>query len=298
MIAVNLVSGGVDSYIMSQEHDGVNVYVNFGQRYANEEMAALDRLGVEYDVVNLSKPNASFGDIFIPARNLMLASMAVAMYDADVVRMAGLRDDNCIDKTEAEFKSMSEILSRQSGHKVTVMSPYWQKSKGEIVHLFQGDRKKLQDTFSCYKPVDGHQCGNCPACLRKAIALETNGVEAGYEVSKDVIGEYMGKIHTYDRDRVSRFFIYLKRHGMQVHAVDIDGVLCSEGGSYEDRKKISFDMPNDGVIVLYTARLECDREITERWLADNGVRYDALIMHKLPYTDMIDDNARRLECTE
>lgn len=298
MRAVNLVSGGVDSYIMSQEYAGTNVYVDFGQKYAAEEMAALDRLGVSYEAVSISKQGVGFGDIFIPARNLMLASVAVALFDADVVRMAGLRDDNCIDKTEAEFKAMSEILSRQSGHEVTVMSPYWKKSKGEIIHSFGGNRESLKDTFSCYEPVDGHQCGDCPACLRKAIALETNGIEVGYEVSDDVINEYMQKIHTYDQDRISRFFIYLKQRGIPVHAVDIDGVLCFEGGRYEDRKRREFDMPSDGVVVLYTARLECDRELTERWLANNGFKYDALIMHKLPYTDMVDDNARGLTCTE
>lgn len=42
-------------------------------------------------------------------------------------------------------------------------------------------------------------------------------------------------------------------------------------------------------IVLHTARWESDREKTARWMADNGVEYDELIMGKPSAEMYIDD---------
>lgn len=296
MKRVKLVSGGIDSYIMSQEYEGENVYIDFGQPYSEEERAALDRLGVDYETIVISKPGAAFGNIYIPDRNLALACIAEMYYGADEIYMAGLKDDNCADKTEAEFEIMSATVSRYAGKQARIISPYWSKTKGDIIAEFRGDKQKLTDTFSCYKPHDGKPCGDCPACLRRVIALETNGIDSGISLSDRIIDEYLRKIHTYDADRISRFFIYLKRRKKPVLAVDIDGILCEDKGGvyYSDREKINADLSEFSgcYIVLYTARLERDRKATEKWLNENNIKYDALIMNKLPYSLIIDDKAK------
>lgn len=295
MKIIKLVSGGVDSSIMAKSYEGKNVYVDFGQKYARFEKEALHRLGIEFDQIII---NSAFKDdkIYIPDRNLMMATLITTIYNPDVIMIAGLKDDRCIDKNEEAFNRMSSIISQFTDHPVKVISPYFNLTKGEIVYNFP-DKAILSNTFSCYNPSkNGKPCGNCPACLRKAVALETNGISCGFTVSEEIITEYLHKIHTYDPDRISRFLIYLKSR-KPVYAIDIDGVLCEDRGAYSDRKPIKTAIDAlrniDGYIMLYTARLEIDRLATEKWLSDNLVPYDLLIMNKIPYSAIVDDKSRK-----
>jgi uncharacterized HAD superfamily protein len=87
---------------------------------------------------------------------------------------------------------------------------------------------------------------------------------------------------------------------------DIDGVIASgtlseiysdeAGWAYEKCTPIKstisiiWELRQRGAcIILHTARLRADRDKTEKWLFDNGVSYDELVMGK-PYAHMyIDD---------
>ena len=293
MNVIKLVSGGIDSYIMSQQFEGKNVYIDFGQKYAEQEKTALDKLGVEYDVIKF-ECGFKNNDIYINNRNLCLASIVAMTYSPDKIYIAGLKDDNCIDKTEFEFKVMSDTISRYCTKSIAIESPYWHKTKADIIQEFK-EKEKLIDTFSCYNPKKDRACGDCPACLRRVIALETCGVNTGVELSDRIINEYISKIHNYDSDRMSRFFIYLSKR-KKITAIDIDGVLCEEKNvPYENRNAIkeNIEKINDtqGYKILYTARLEQDRKTTVDWLLKNNVKYDALIMNKLPYNKLIDDRS-------
>lgn len=89
-------------------------------------------------------------------------------------------------------------------------------------------------------------------------------------------------------------------------AVDIDGVLAEklDNGNYPEdymnkrplpmaRESLEYLKNKGHTIILFTARHEEDREITEQWLRDHGFVYDELIMGK-PYFDvLIDDRAIR-----
>jgi hypothetical protein len=91
-------------------------------------------------------------------------------------------------------------------------------------------------------------------------------------------------------------------------AVDIDGVIAGKlkNGKYpEDYPKKKplggsvfslKELKRQGhYIYLFTARFEEDREITEKWLKDNGFAglYEELIMDKPQYDILIDDRAIR-----
>lgn len=293
METVKLVSGGIDSYIMSQEYDGLNVYIDFGQKYADFEKHALDKLQVPYEIIDI-KSSFKETDIYIPNRNLTFASLITTIYNPHTIMIAGLKDDNCIDKNINAFENMSRILSDYTDHPVTVYSPYSFITKGQLIQNFK-DKEKLVHTFSCYNPnKNGTPCGNCPACLRKAVALDTNGIDCGFNLSETIINEYLSKIHQYDSDRISRFFFYLNKRA-PVHAFDMDGIICEERGPFNTRKPILQNIEKinqtNGYIIIYTARLESDRYITIKWLNEHNVHYDALIMNKLPYNTLIDDRA-------
>lgn len=84
----------------------------------------------------------------------------------------------------------------------------------------------------------------------------------------------------------------MHRDVLETACVDIDGVLCEDPSDYENddgKRYKSFLMnanpkliPSVKVHSLVTNRLEKYREETEKWLLDNGVKYDSLIMLDLP----------------
>ena len=92
-----------------------------------------------------------------------------------------------------------------------------------------------------------------------------------------------------------RFFQwnYMYHPGLLPQAcLDIDGVLCVDPTAEENddgEKYRQFILnarplfvPNDKVKALVTSRLEKYRPETERWLAENGVKYEKLYMLDLP----------------
>lgn len=194
---VKLVSGGVDSYILSQEVEGMNLFINFGQKYANEELAALKKLGVDFEVITLP-PIPPTDEIFIPSRNLMLATIAVIYYNADNVFLACLADGDptMLDIQKEGLEEMSNILSKFSNREIKVSSPYFELTKNQLVGKFN-DKEKLKDTFSCYFPVDGKPCGDCKGCLTRNIALETNGIKSNVELSERMKKEFDKIIENY-----------------------------------------------------------------------------------------------------
>jgi len=96
---------------------------------------------------------------------------------------------------------------------------------------------------------------------------------------------------------------------MTIYAVDIDGTLCKEDNEwwkyaeatpiFENIEKINKlhgeigDQTN--LIILYTARFEEDRQVTQQWLNKWGVKYHRLVMGKFRADFYIDSNAKRPE---
>lgn len=291
-----LISGGLDSTILAfQKKDAIRLFIDYGQDYKKEEERAIKEIFGEYEKIKVETAKR-FENIFIPNRNLTLASLAATYYNPDVIYMAGLKDDYVVDKTPEAFKKMSEILSEFCDKKIEVISPFWYMTKGEMVERYLrngGDPSILTKVYSCYKGIQGG-CNDCPACFRRFAALESNGIPQA-KPSWRITEEYLRKIHKYDSNRISRTLIALGKH-YNIQAVDIDGILCDESGAYETRqpKKDKIEKLNalEGIIVLFTARLETDRQKTEKWLKKNDVRYHSLIMEKIPYHSFIDDRAK------
>ncbi|MFK8014366.1 MAG: phosphoribosyltransferase [Gammaproteobacteria bacterium] len=80
----------------------------------------------------------------------------------------------------------------------------------------------------------------------------------------------------------------LHGHMLPQCCVDIDGVLCvdpteeqnDDGPRYRDFLRTATPLwrPSSTISMLVTSRLEKYRDLTEEWLAANGVEYDQLIM--------------------
>ena len=77
--------------------------------------------------------------------------------------------------------------------------------------------------------------------------------------------------------------------------IDIDGVLCSEGGAYQtrtpNRRMIDrvLEVSERYYIVLWTARPVSAQKVTVAWLSWNGVVYDKLLLGKPRAMYYVDD---------
>ena len=99
--------------------------------------------------------------------------------------------------------------------------------------------------------------------------------------------------------------LYGKKRDKTLYVFDIDGTLTheTEGWNYLKRTprfatifkmKVLREKENCS-IMLWTARHECDRSVTEEWLHKYEVPYDGLVMGK-PYWDLyICDKAINIE---
>lgn len=300
-IDVQLVSGGLDSELVHQKFpDAVKLFVDYGQPEVDFEHKAVKRLWPHSENLRVVANHINRQGVYYPARNLLLATLAVTYYGADRVIMGGMADDNCIDKTPEAFADMSRILSIQANRKVEVFSPFWEIEKSEAVHHYLvagGDRVRLLDTFSCYSPKNRMACMGCPACFRWSVALRSNGIEVLIP-SAGVIKEYLRNLHKYSEGRQWAILKTISA-ARPVICFDIDGTLTNEteGWDYANRTVRKEMVERLGAVwisswlILYSSRREIDRAVTELWLERHNIPYHALLLNKPPYAVLFDDKA-------
>jgi 7-cyano-7-deazaguanine synthase in queuosine biosynthesis len=88
------------------------------------------------------------------------------------------------DRTPLFFKAITDLLV-VLGKRVLVNTPWWGHDKTDMVswYLNQQDAlpTRLKSTHSCYRPGI-LPCGDCPACIRRYIAMTLNDVQEEYEI--------------------------------------------------------------------------------------------------------------------
>ncbi len=193
MQEIILMSGGIDSLIAWYYLGKPTAYyVPLLTHYTEKELLTFERLSrIDKEIKDSLIIEADFplgkfeiGDkANIPGRNLFLALLG-AQY-AKNVYIIGINGDDVPDKNIRAFMKMSEVISEITGEKISIRSPFWAYSKSEIIKWFlETDKVKLslpdrikllKTSVSCYSEDEG-QCGECPSCFRKWIALEYNHI--------------------------------------------------------------------------------------------------------------------------
>lgn len=190
-----LYSGGLDSLIMKRYAE-VNypdatvtcVFYNIGQEYAHKEIAALPDfviqrelpwLNVDFDgqTKTASKEGSASGNIYIPGRNMLLATAAACMYLPDQIWMGALQGethDEATDKNGTFLAKMNDTLGY-------VLSPFKRNIKVRFPLADAGMNKlravkwavhngvteqQIKISSSCLSGEDGN-CGKCVVCLRR-----------------------------------------------------------------------------------------------------------------------------------
>ena len=198
MKPILLFSGGIDSYVAWHFLDKPQtVYFNLRSRYSAKEMVVVQRLipsTIIENTINLGSREVG-ENAYVPFRNLHLALLATKY--SDTIIIAGLKDDMVDDKNEDIFKDFSYLMSKMMGRSIQVISPFWNKTKEQVVKWYLdngGAPYDLLNTVSCYSSSSNIYCGKCPACFRKYVALKVNGIDAGLSFHNDALmKEYLIK---------------------------------------------------------------------------------------------------------
>lgn len=182
-------SGGIDSLVawFFLKKPGT-IFFKMKHRYQEKELSSVKKLqqaipelktiiSDAFDFSTIEKDDA-----YILNRNLFLATFA--MNYGNNIFVVGIKGDNVGDNCPRAMEYMTDCINAikpTNYDSVKVDSPFWDKTKGQIVtwflqHVTEAE-KLLKLTTGCYSETPFH-CGECPACFRRWVALKYAGIAA------------------------------------------------------------------------------------------------------------------------
>jgi 7-cyano-7-deazaguanine synthase len=201
-------SGGLDSVVAARaaQADGADVtllHFRYGSRAEDPEYLAVRAvaraLGVKSVILpmNIYQPEdspllrddstiaggeagAEFAHEWVPARNLVMLSLATAYAEAhgfdEIILGNNLEEAGAYPDNEPEFiERFNDLLpfAVRDGKRVRVVMPVGNLMKHEIVALGLELGAPLHLTWSCYRAGEKH-CGTCGPCFMRRTAFEIN----------------------------------------------------------------------------------------------------------------------------
>lgn len=209
--ALVVCSGGLDSTVVATKavKDGYDVtllHFKYSCRAENKEVKAIkdiskilkcDTLFVETDIfktdilnstltnakskISFKEKSAEFAHEWVPARNLIMLSIAVGIAESngfDVIMLGNnLEESGAYPDNEPEFiRKFNNVLpyATQLNKNVHIEMPVGNLMKHEIVKLGVDIGAPLNLTWSCYNAGEKH-CGTCGPCVMRKTAFVING---------------------------------------------------------------------------------------------------------------------------
>lgn len=208
--ALVVASGGLDSTVAAAQcikegYDVQLIHFTYGCRAEDHEVEAIEAianaLGVKLTLfpIDIYSPTdsrlfdkdsniaggeegAEFAHEWVPARNLVMLSVATAYAEANgfeyIVLGNNLEEAGAYPDNEPEFiRRFNELLpfAVGDGKRVKVLMPVGDLMKHEIVALGHANGAPLHLTWSCYKNGDQH-CGKCGPCFMRKTAFQINNL--------------------------------------------------------------------------------------------------------------------------
>lgn len=200
-----LLSGGVDSttalHWAHREHDVVGALAfHYGSNHAEHELACAryqaERLGIPYHEVDLRSisrhlssallsgaqaiPTGEYGEenmkqTVVPFRNGIFLAIAAGIAEscgAESVTIAAHSGDHSIypDCREPFMEAMQQAMQLGTYAGISVLRPFINMGKGDIVALGAELGVDFAHTYSCYCGADQH-CGRCATCRERRQAF-------------------------------------------------------------------------------------------------------------------------------
>jgi len=177
--ATVLLSGGIDSaacarLLSTQRYRVRGLFVDYGQAAAQQERQAVtklqDFLGIEVRIVETKSVNR-FGAGELIGRNFFLISTAIFLGQARQGLVAigvhgGTRYYDC---SPSFIAQTNQLAQEHTGGSLSVIAPFLDWNKGQIVAYCREVRLPLSATYSCESGTMV-PCGSCASCHdRRAI---------------------------------------------------------------------------------------------------------------------------------
>lgn len=202
------LSGGLDScvalkYAVDRSQSVLAVSFKYGSNHQEMENAAACKicniLGVKHVDINLdfiktyfkssllngAIPDGHYEDeimrsTVVPFRNGIMLSILAGIADSygfDEIMLANHSGDHFIypDCRPEFISSISDSIFYGTDGRVSVVAPFVNLTKSDIVKLGVKIGAPLELTYSCYKGCDRH-CGKCGTCIERKEAFEHAGI--------------------------------------------------------------------------------------------------------------------------
>lgn len=193
-----LYSGGLDSFITAEYVRRTNlvdadielIYMPLGHQYQDQELSSVvlnPNVAIISGLDTLGEVHEDF-DAHIWARNAFLVLLAAKFIPEDdwgKIWLTVQKDEISLsDRSPQFFKAMTDLLVSMD-IKAIVDTPWWNYDKTDMVRWYLNQdgssAEELKKTHSCYRPAI-LPCGDCPACIRRFIAMTLNDVQEEYEI--------------------------------------------------------------------------------------------------------------------
>ena len=168
----------VDAIAKVAEHLGVGFWTPAMDIYQKEDSPLLQ----SDSVIAGGEAGAEFAHEWVPARNLVMLSIATAMAEAKgfdyIVLGNNLEEAGAYPDNEQEFiRRFNDMLpfAVGDGKSIEVLMPVGNLMKHEIVALGHQLDAPLHLTWSCYRAGELH-CGTCGPCYMRRTAFEINNL--------------------------------------------------------------------------------------------------------------------------
>lgn len=182
-------SGGVDStgallHLLDIRKNPIALWCDYGQPYNKPEKSVVEKISHQLDVplieakidlenfIMLGKER--FGHVF-PARNLLIAAIALAFLPSEIV-LAGLCDELIVpDKSIRMYDEFTKNFQ------VSLYSPFIKMTKTDVLCVWKHKWSKVLDaneTVSCYG--DNGDCQDCSSCAKREVAMIASGYSKQY----------------------------------------------------------------------------------------------------------------------
>ncbi|WP_018873622.1 7-cyano-7-deazaguanine synthase [Thioalkalivibrio sp. ALJ16] len=190
-----LLSGGIESSALlaqrhAAEHRTRAVWVDYGQRNAAREWAAVEYLATVYDsaplAIDLRSLRAAFtrrndwvGHVPLPQRNLLVLALAVNLaqhHGARRILLALNREDRGHGPgSQPGFVRQIADLAATLVPGLRIEAPLIEQSKAAVIAAADPLGIDWSRTWSCLL-AQSRQCGRCPQCQARQAAFAAAGI--------------------------------------------------------------------------------------------------------------------------
>ncbi len=140
------------------------------QLFSNSALVNSNKYLTTYD--KGEKPDGQ-QNAYVPFRNLMFISMALSFAENQNIPnvYVAFNNDDCLNYWDCTntFLSKLNVISEQND--IKIHAPLINLTKKEVVNLAQKLGVNLDDTISCYQPIEEKECGKCFSCISKKNAI-------------------------------------------------------------------------------------------------------------------------------